>query len=289
MRVAAAAAAAPLGAGTYLSYSRGAIAVGLLGLGILIAAAPERAQLRASALALVTGLAATGVSAAFPGVASLEGGHPIRDGALALVGLGVIAGAAAGLTARWSRDPGGDTTLPRPHRVTVAITAATALVAAGLVAAGIAERPTARELAAGAGAQRLTTASSNRYEYWRVGVDAFAREPLRGVGAGGFRVQWLRERHISETVKDTHSLEVEVAAELGLLGLLGFVALVGGVAVAARTALRHDRLVAAGPVAALLAWFLHASIDWDWQLPAVTLPAVVLAGLLLALAEPSPP
>jgi len=35
-------------------------------------------------------------------------------------------------------------------------------------------------------------------------------------------------------------------------------------------------------------WFLHASIDWDWQLPAVTLPAIVLAGALLALSE-SPP
>ena len=285
MRVAAAAAAAPLGAGTYLSYSRGAIAVGLLGLGILVAAAPERAQVRASALALVTALAATGVAAAFPGVASLEGAHPIRDGALALVGLVAIAGAAAGLMARWSR-MASDSPLRRPHRVTVAITAATALVAAGLVVAGVGERPTARELAAGAGAQRLTTASSNRYEYWRVGLDAFAGEPLLGVGAGGFRVEWLRERRISETVKDTHSLEVELAAELGLLGLLGLAALVGGVAVAGRTALRRDRMVAAGPIAVLVAWILHASIDWDWQLPAVTLPAVVLAGMVLALAEP---
>ena len=31
--------------------------------------------------------------------------------------------------------------------------------------------------------------------------------------------------------------------------------------------------LAAGSVAALSAWFLHASIDWDWQLPAVSLPA----------------
>jgi len=187
--------------------------------------------------------------------------------------------------ARWSR-MASDSPLRRPHRVTVAITAATALVAAGLVVAGVGERPTARELAAGAGAQRLTTASSNRYEYWRVGLDAFAGEPLLGVGAGGFRVEWLRERRISETVKDTHSLEVELAAELGLLGLLGLAALVGGVAVAGRTALRRDRMVAAGPIAVLVAWILHASIDWDWQLPAVTLPAVVLAGMVLALAEP---
>ena len=40
--------------------------------------------------------------------------------------------------------------------------------------------------------------------------------------------------------------------------------------------------MAAGASAAMLAWFLHASIDWDWQLPAVTLPAVVLAGALIS-------
>jgi hypothetical protein len=38
-------------------------------------------------------------------------------------------------------------------------------------------------------------------------------------------------------------------------------------------------------VAVCVAWFLHAAIDWDWQLPAVTLPAVILAGGLLAASE----
>jgi hypothetical protein len=33
-------------------------------------------------------------------------------------------------------------------------------------------------------------------------------------------------------------------------------------------------------------WALHASIDWDWEMPAVTIPALVLAGLLMVLAEP---
>jgi hypothetical protein len=35
-------------------------------------------------------------------------------------------------------------------------------------------------------------------------------------------------------------------------------------------------------------WFLHASIDWDWEMPAVTLPALVLAGLLITQAEAGP-
>ena len=43
-----------------------------------------------------------------------------------------------------------------------------------------------------------------------------------------------------------------------------------------------DRALAAGPAAAALTWALHAGLDWDWEMPAVTLVAVALAGLLLA-------
>ena len=96
---------------------------------------------------------------------------------------------------------------------------------------------------------------------------------------------WLQERRVNEAVRDTHSLEFEMAADLGLVGLLAFALLVGGTAAAAREALRRDPAAAAGPSAALLAWLLHASIDWDWQLPAVSLPAIALAGALIALAE----
>jgi hypothetical protein len=76
-----------------------------------------------------------------------------------------------------------------------------------------------------------------------------------------------------------------VAAELGLVGLLALALLCGGVAVTARRALAGQGPVAAGAAAALVVWFLHASIDWDWEMPAVTLPALVLAGLLITQAE----
>jgi O-Antigen ligase len=279
MRAAAAAATAPLGAGVYLSYSRGAIAVAVLGLVMLVAALPERAQLRASATAFAAGAGASIAAAAFPGVAALEGSHPERDGAAVLVLLALIAAAAALFTARSPAPVGA---LPPPRRLAPALVA---LFAAGLVAAGLGERPSDAELAAGAGAERLTTVSSNRYEYWRVGAEAFAREPLTGIGAGGFRVEWLRERPLPEAVRDAHSLEIEVAAELGLPGLIAFALLVGGVTAAALGALRRRRELAAGPAVALLAWFLHASIDWDWQLPAVTLPAIALAGALIVLSD----
>ncbi len=157
-----------------------------------------------------------------------------------------------------------------------------ALALAGLLAGALAERPSEEELSAGASATRLTTVSSNRYEYWRVGLEAFRRDPLTGTGAGGFRVVWLQERRFDEAVRDAHSLEVEMLAELGLPGLLALALMIGGTVAAAGRALRTDRAVAAGATAATLTWFLHASLDWDWQLPAVSLPAVVLTGLLIS-------
>ena len=98
-------------------------------------------------------------------------------------------------------------------------------------------------------------------------------------------MEWVRERPVTEAVREVHSLPLEMAAELGLPGLLGLGMLVGGVAVAGRRALRRGSLLAPGAAAALTVWGIHASIDWDWQIPAVTLLAVVLAGGLIAASE----
>ena len=58
----------------------------MLGLIVLVALAPQRAQLRAAAFALAGGVAASAVTAVLPGVASLEGslGARERDGLIAL-------------------------------------------------------------------------------------------------------------------------------------------------------------------------------------------------------------
>jgi hypothetical protein len=283
MRALAAGCGVPLAAGVYLSYSRGAIAVAVVGLLVVLALAPSRAQLRASAAALVFGVAAAVCAQAFPGVASLGGTHRERDGAIVLAVLVVLGAVAAALA---SRPVARDDAPPRWARaVRPAAVAVVVLVAAGLFVGGLREKASAADLAHTAGAGRLTNVSSNRYDYWRVALDGFADHPLQGVGAAGFRVLWLKRRSIEESVRDTHSIEFEMAAELGLVGLLTLALLIGGTAAAAREALRRDPTAAAGLSAALLAWLLHASIDWDWQLPAVSLPAIALAGALIALSE----
>jgi hypothetical protein len=289
LRAAAAAAAPALGAAVYISFSRGALTSVALGLIVLVAFAPQRAQLRAAGFVLAGGLAAGAVAAALPGVASLEGSLGDREGE-GLIAFAALA--ALGALTAWAtlRRPGrDDATAPAwAPRLRPAAAVAAILVAIGLVVGGLGERPSEAELARGAEAGRLTTVSSNRYDYWRAGLAAFAREPLTGLGAGGFRVEWLRERDIAESVKDVHSLELEMLAELGLPGFLAFAALLAGVALAARDVLRADPAAVAGTSAALAAWLLHASIDWDWQFPAVTLPAIVLAGALLAARETAP-
>jgi O-antigen ligase len=138
----------------------------------------------------------------------------------------------------------------------------------------------------GAEASRLVTAQSNRYAYWKVAVSTFADHPLDGIGAGGFAVAWLRERDIPETVRDAHSLYIETAAELGLAGLAALAVLLAGAATTARAALRRAGPVAAGATAGLAAWAMHAGLDWDWEMPALTLVAVVLLARLGAEAEP---
>jgi O-antigen ligase len=130
---------------------------------------------------------------------------------------------------------------------------------------------------------RLASVQSNRYAYWKVALRTFGDHPLRGAGSGSFQAEWLRERPFREPVRDAHSLYLETPAELGLVGLALLLTLVGATAVAARRAGR----ALAGPVAALVAYALHAGVDWDWELPALTLVALVLAGLVLA-TSPAP-
>jgi O-antigen ligase/polysaccharide polymerase Wzy-like membrane protein len=309
LRVAAAAAAVPLGVGVYLSFSRGAIAAAVVGLIVLLAAAPTWPQLRAIVATTTPAVVAAAVAAALPGVASLDGtlGDREGEGAIMLAVLVAAMLAAALAQARLARrdrpaaaapatptrsasapavrDPGDADRLPWAHRITLLAAAAVAAGLILLVVAGLSERGGDDGLSQRRGAARLASVESQRYEYWRVGLDAFAAHPLVGVGAAGFRVEWLRERSKPDTALEVHSLPLEMAVELGLVGLLCFGLFIGGVAVASARALRANEPPAAGAVGAVTVFALHAAIDWDWQLPAVTLPALVLAGALLAGSE----
>ena len=166
------------------------------------------------------------------------------------------------------------------------LAAIAALLAVPIVAArGHQQAPPAT----GATNERFASLGSNRYGYWRVAIDTGLGHPLAGVGASGFRQVWLARRDVDEVVHDAHSLEFETFAELGLVGVALLAALLGAVALSGRALARADPLLAAGPLAALTVWTFHSAIDWDWEIPALTLVAVVLAGAVLGRAgEPGP-
>lgn len=288
MRAAAAAAGAPLALGLYLSFSRGALAAVAVGLVLVALLARERAQLRALALVVAVGVIAALVANPLEGVRALAGAAADRrrDGAIMLAVLVLLAAVAAALQLLAARRESGSdpafAPLGPPARRMLAVGFAVLVVGGAALAAVSAER---RPAPTGAEVARLASTESTRGAYWRVAAGAFADNPLRGTGAGGFAVVWLRERDVPEVVRDAHSLPFETAAELGVVGLLALGLFAGGVGWGALRAYARDPVAAAGPIAALAAWSLHAGLDWLWELPAVTLPALLLAAALLRRAE----
>lgn len=283
LRAAAAAASALLGMGLYISFSRGALFACFAGLVALVVLAPTRAQFRGLLLVLGTAVLGAVLSTPLPAVTGLAGGLASRErqGVIALVGLLAIMAAAAAVELTVLSDArGGALRLPR-HAGWIA----TGAVCAGLALAIVVGSSETSGVPLSGGAARLTTLQSNRYDYWSVALRAFAHEPLIGVGAGGWAVWWLRYRPYPDGAQDAHSLELQTLAELGLVGVLLLAAFIGGVGLAARAAHEVAPPAAAGPIAGVVVWLAHSPLDWDWQLPAVTLIGILLAGALLALAE----
>jgi hypothetical protein len=293
VRVGAAAACPLLGMGVYLSYSRASLAAAGFGIVVLLALAPSWSQLRAAGVAVLTGSAAAASAAGFPGVASLSGtlGQREGDGAAMLAILAVIMVGAALLATQAARAEGRGTAragpLPAAGRLRAVAWVAAVACVAGLVAGGISEKGSGESPAASP--SRLTTLTSLRYEYWRVGFHGFEDEPVHGLGAGGFRAYWREHRPVNAGTNEVHSLVLEAAVELGIVGLLLLGLLLGGIASAGRHALARGAPLAPGACAVCGVWLMHAALDWDWQIPAVTLPVIVLAGGLLAADEQQPP
>lgn len=285
VRAAFAAGAAPLGVGLYLSFSRGALFACFVGLLALLVLRPTRPAWRGLAVSASGGVLMAVVSAPLSGVTSLSGSLHRREleGAImliALIAVATIAAYAILVIDRRERTGKLDTTPVRLPRRAGAITGTVIVISfAMFLAVGAKEKSGA---APGAGAGRFATLQSNRYTYWRVAWRAFKAEPLHGVGAGGWAVYWLRYRPFDAGAQDAHSLYIQTAAELGVVGLALLAVFLASLAGAARGAWLVDPVRVAGPIAGLLVWICHAAVDWDWQMPAVTLPALLLAAGVLA-------
>jgi UDP-GlcNAc:undecaprenyl-phosphate GlcNAc-1-phosphate transferase len=130
---------------------------------------------------------------------------------------------------------------------------------------------------------RLFSGGGNRYDYWRIAWKAFLAHPLAGVGAGNYPQSYFQDRHTTEAVENPHSVELQTLSELGLLGTVLLLVLVGGAALGAwrlRVAARDSSAARTLMVAATgtaVVWLVDTSGDWMHLLPGVT--AIALAAI----------
>ncbi|HET7572862.1 MAG TPA: tetratricopeptide repeat protein [Gaiellaceae bacterium] len=139
-------------------------------------------------------------------------------------------------------------------------------------------------LAAGVAAAPFALGGHERAAYWRVAGREAAANPVLGGGAGTYADWWTRERDALLATREAHSLYLETLAELGPLGL----ALLAAALAAPLAAAIRARGTPLGPgvLAALVAYDLHAAVDFDWELAGVTLPVVVLGAAAAVHAAP---
>ena len=133
--------------------------------------------------------------------------------------------------------------------------------------------------------KRLFSLSGNgRSEQFHTAWQEVTDHPVLGGGAGSYADYWFQHRRVSATVHDAHNLYLETLAELGAPGLI-LLLLVLGMPFAAVKRARAATPLAAAACGAYVAFLLHAGIDWDWEMPAVTLSALFCGLALMAAAR----
>ncbi len=115
----------------------------------------------------------------------------------------------------------------------------------------------------------------DRTMFWQAARDASAAHPIGGTGAGTFATVYTEVRGAGPAARDAHSLYLQTLSELGVVGL-ALIALF-----LALPLLGGLRARAAAPLGGFVVFVLHAGVDWDWQMPALTVAALALGAAAL--------
>ncbi len=291
VRLPAAASIVPLALTCYFTFSRGAWVALAAGLLVAVVLDPRRVQLALAGLVVVPWAAFAVALAARSGPLTESGSYTMaaaaEDGrALAAIGVGLAlfaAGTVAILAALQPRIR----IVPVAHRAGswALLVALAASVIGGILVGGgpvsIAKSFAASPTGDGEDLDKrlFSLSGTGRVDQWRIALDDASDHPVLGSGAGSFERYWLEHRERPHPLRDAHSLYVEMLAELGLFGLILILAVFGlPLAFAVRFRRRPVVPIAA---AALTAYFAHAGIDWDWELPVLTLTALGCAGVIV--------
>lgn len=284
----------------YLTYSRGGLVTLLIATGCTIALSRDRlwmlATLGAGTLGALPAVLAVqarrNIADNVPGAGADEQALTVLGALLAGIALTVLLAACL----RWARRRGGPLTgravaLSRDPRLLRTIAVVGAALAIG-VAIGVGGRAwdrftTPDVQVSGQPESRFSQLSgAGRHDFFRVAVDAFGERPVLGGGAGTYEFAWERERTIDQPLRDAHSLYLEMFAELGLVGGLLVLALIGlllWTGFAAWRAAPHPRRELYGALlAAMLAFAVVAGFDWFWEIPALGAVFFLAAGVVVA-------
>lgn len=128
---------------------------------------------------------------------------------------------------------------------------------------------------------------SGRYDFWRVASAAMLAHPIGGLGQDNFADYYVWHRRTGEEPSWTHSLEMRLLVHTGFVGFalfLGF--LIAALTLALRGRRRASSLargVAGASLLPLVVWLIHGSVDWFWEIPALSGPALGFLGMAGAL------
>lgn len=134
---------------------------------------------------------------------------------------------------------------------------------------------------------RLAQVGNARSIYWRDAFRVAKERPVVGAGANAYGAARLKIRTDTSDVAHAHGFVVQVIADLGVIGTVLMLALLGSWIVAVRRTLGRrnepwppERVGSVALLAAVVAFGVHSSLDWTWSFPAATLPALIAAGWL---------
>ena len=285
-----------------LTYSRGGLLALAVAVIVGVVAGGERLRsllwLAVAALAaippLAFGLASHTLTTAGASLSSREGAGAILAAILA-ASLCALVAAGRRLVAiepRLRPSPARDQTLRR-----LGLAGALALVVCAVLGLALSSRGltgtfshawssfTSTQVVSNYNPNRLLTTASNRWVWWKEAARAFTDRPVRGWGAGSFGVVHLLYRRDALPVQQPHSVPLQFLAETGVVGAVLALAAFGLLLHAAARNLRRrargpERMLATALLAGAVAYALHSFYDWDWNIPAVTLPALIFIGVL---------
>ena len=298
MRAGAIGAASMIGGTLVLTQSRAILLGMVVSAALVLICAPNRSR-RALNLLLVVASVALTLPWTLPvystgGAAErlLAPSHGLlRAAAAAIIVCALVAAAIRYALVRLSERTPAETAERRLRLVGRVLAIATAvLVCAGLVFGSSRISSEWRSFTADhvneSAAVRFTEVSGYRYDLWRVAVLEFRAHPLGGVGAGNYDADYYRLRNNPEYVLQPHSLELQMAAELGVGGVLFLLLFCGAVLSAGfvkrGTLASEDRLIKIAALGIFAAWLADTSVDWLYDIPGLAGTALVAAALLVA-------